>query len=97
MMKLAAELEASLREFVSAGVAELGGFRWYGYFPGVEIQDTPPLVYLALAPRFHPVSGIVLGALSPQIEVVRVGLTRELATRHPGGHASIIELRVGAV
>ena len=25
--------------------------------------------------RFHPVTGILLGALSPQIEVVRVGLT----------------------
>jgi hypothetical protein len=40
------------------------------------IQEAPPLVYL-LAPalRFHPVTGIVLEALSPQIEVVRVGLT----------------------
>ncbi len=58
------------------GHLELGEFRSYGYFPGVEIQDTPPLVYLvAPAVRFHPVSGIVLDVLSPQIEVVRVGLT----------------------
>jgi hypothetical protein len=55
---------------------ELGEFRSYGYFPGVEIQDGPPLVHLvAPALRFHPVTGILLDALSPQIEVVRVGLT----------------------
>jgi hypothetical protein len=55
---------------------ELGEFRSYGYFPGVEIQEAPPLVYLvAPALRFHPVTGILLDALSPQIEVVRVGLT----------------------
>jgi hypothetical protein len=42
----------------------------------VEIQEVPPLVYL-LAPalRCHPVTSILLDALSPQIEVVRVGLT----------------------
>ena len=55
---------------------ELGEFRSYGYFPGVEIQQAPPLVYLvAPALRFHPVTGNLLDALSPQIEVVRVGLT----------------------
>jgi len=42
----------------------------------VEIQKAPPLVYLvAPALRFHPVTGILLNALSPEIEVVRVGLT----------------------
>jgi hypothetical protein len=56
--------------------SELGEFRSYGYFPGVEIQKAPPLVYLvAPALRFHPVTGILLDTLSPQIEVVRVGLT----------------------
>jgi hypothetical protein len=55
---------------------ELGEFRSYGYFPSIEIQKAPPLVYLvAPALRFHPVTGILLEALSPQIEVVRVGLT----------------------
>ena len=55
---------------------ELGEFRSYGYFPGVEIQEKPPLVYLvAPALRFHPVTGILLDALSREIEVVRVGLT----------------------
>jgi hypothetical protein len=55
---------------------ELGEFRSYGYFPGVQIQEAPPLVYL-LAPalRFHPVTGTLLDTLLPKIEVVRVGLT----------------------
>lgn len=54
---------------------ELGEFRGYGYFPGVEMQQTPPLVYLvAPALRFHPVTAILLNALTPEIEVVRVGL-----------------------
>lgn len=55
---------------------ELGEFRNYGYFSGIEIQDAPPLVHLvAPALRFHPVTGTLVDALSPQIEVVRVGLT----------------------
>jgi hypothetical protein len=55
---------------------ELGDFRNYGYFPGVEIQCAPPLVYLvAPALRFHPVTGNLLRHLSREIEVVRVGLT----------------------
>lgn len=55
---------------------QLGKFRSYGYFPGVEIQRAPPLVYLvAPALRFHPVTGNLLRHFSPEIEVVRVGLT----------------------
>jgi hypothetical protein len=55
---------------------ELGHFRSYGYFPGVEIQRAPPIVYLvAPALQFHPVTGNLLRHLSPGIEVVRVGLT----------------------
>jgi hypothetical protein len=55
---------------------ELGEFRNYGYFSGIEIQDAPPLVYLvAPALHFHPATGTLVDALSPQIEVVRVGLT----------------------
>jgi hypothetical protein len=42
----------------------------------VEIQRAPPLVYLvAPALRFHPVTGNLLRHFSPEIEVVRVGLT----------------------
>jgi hypothetical protein len=55
---------------------ELGEFGTYGYFPGIEIQQAPPLVYLvAPALRFHPMTGVLLGCLERQIEVVRVGLT----------------------
>jgi hypothetical protein len=47
----------------------------YGYFPGVELQQTPPLVYLvAPALRFHPSTDEILKVLSPELEIVRVGL-----------------------
>ena len=54
---------------------ERGEISRYGYFPGVELQQTPPLVYLvAPALRFHPSTGELLKFLSPELEVVRVGL-----------------------
>ena len=47
----------------------------YGYFPGVELQQTPPMVYLvAPALRFHPSTDELLKYLTPELEVVRVGL-----------------------
>lgn len=47
----------------------------YGYFPGIELQKTPPLVYLvAPALRFHPSTDELLKFFSPEIEIVRVGL-----------------------
>lgn len=47
----------------------------YGYFPGVDLQRAAPLVYLvAPALRFHPTTDYVLDCLSPELEVVRVGL-----------------------
>jgi len=47
----------------------------YGYFPGVELQKTPPLVYLvAPALRFHPSTDELLKFLSTELEIVRVGL-----------------------
>ena len=47
----------------------------YGYFPGVELQQTSPLVYLvAPALRFHPATDALLSDLSPELEIVRVGL-----------------------
>jgi hypothetical protein len=46
-----------------------------GYFPGVQLQTAPPLVYLvAPALRFHPATGELLRHLAPDVEVVRVGL-----------------------
>jgi hypothetical protein len=54
---------------------EQGDFARYGYFPGVELQAAPPLVYLvAPALRFHPATDTLLRYLSPELEIVRVGL-----------------------
>ena len=54
---------------------ERGEISRYGYFPGVELQSVPPLVYLvAPALRFHPSTDEILKCLSPELEVVRVGL-----------------------
>jgi len=50
-------------------------FARYGYFPGIELQAAPPLVYLvAPALRFHPATDILLRFLSPEMECMRVGL-----------------------
>jgi hypothetical protein len=47
----------------------------YGYFPGVPLQAAPPLVYLvAPALRFHPATDGLLRYLSPEVEVLCVGL-----------------------
>jgi hypothetical protein len=47
----------------------------YGYFPGVVLQQAAPLVYLvAPALRFHPTTDDLLNDLSPELDVVRVGL-----------------------
>jgi hypothetical protein len=52
-----------------------GGIARYGYFPKMELQQAPPLVYLvAPALRFHPATDDLLRNLSPELEVVRVGL-----------------------
>ena len=52
-----------------------GDFSRYGYFCGLALQDAPPLVYLvAPAIRFHPSTDTLLRFLSPEIEVLRVGL-----------------------
>src|SRR2546422_11681386 len=54
---------------------ERDDFHRYGYFPGIELQQKPPLLYL-VAPglRFHPASDILLRSLSRHMEVLRVGL-----------------------
>ena len=47
----------------------------YGYFQGVALQQTSPLIYLvAPALRFHPTTDDLLNYLSPELEIVRVGL-----------------------
>jgi len=52
-----------------------GDFARYGYFPGLELQPLPPLVYLiAPALRFHPTTDALQRYLSKDVEVIRVGL-----------------------
>jgi hypothetical protein len=52
-----------------------GDFRRNGYFPGIVLQPTAPIVYLvAPALRFHPTTGVLLRYLASEMEVVRVGL-----------------------
>jgi hypothetical protein len=54
---------------------ERGDLSRYGYFPGLPLQATPPLVYLvAPALRFHPATDQLLRYLAPEVEIVRVGL-----------------------
>jgi hypothetical protein len=54
---------------------ERGDFAQCGYFPKLELQKAPPLVYLvAPALRFHSTTGMLLRHLSASMEVVRVGL-----------------------
>jgi len=52
-----------------------GDFARYGYFPGLELQPAPPLVYLiAPALRFHPTTDSLQRYLSPEMEMIRIGL-----------------------
>ena len=52
-----------------------GDFGRCGYFPHVQLQDAPPLVYLvAPALHFHPATDTLLRYLSRELEIVRVGL-----------------------
>jgi hypothetical protein len=52
-----------------------GDFQRYGYFPGVELQKSAPLVYLvAPALRFHPTTDVLLRSLSREMEVARIGV-----------------------
>lgn len=53
-----------------------GDFHRYGYFPGVELQAKPPLLYL-VAPglQFHPATDVLRKYLAREIEITRVGLS----------------------
>lgn len=52
-----------------------GDFERYGYFPGIDLDSKPPLVWLvAPALQFHSTTEILLKYLSPEIPVTRIGL-----------------------
>jgi hypothetical protein len=50
-------------------------FRAFGYFPDLELAQTPPLLYLVSpAFRFHSTTPLLLRYLDPRIRVIQVGL-----------------------
>jgi len=52
-----------------------GQFQEFGYFPGIELADSPPLVYLVSpAFRFHSTTGRILRYLDPAIRIILVGI-----------------------
>jgi hypothetical protein len=52
-----------------------GDLARYGYFSGMQLQPSPPIVYM-VAPtlHFHATTAAILSYLSPEVEIVRVGL-----------------------
>jgi hypothetical protein len=53
-----------------------GDIARYGYFPGIELQPAPPIVYIiAPALRFHPTTDSLLRHLTSEMEIVRIGLS----------------------
>ena len=57
-------------------------FENYGHFPGIELSDQPPLLYLvAPALRIHPSSDVVLRHLSPEIPWEMIGLNEDWRKR----------------
>lgn len=54
---------------------QAGDFVRYGYFPGLQLSSAAPIVYLiSPALHFHPSTDIILRYLSPEIEVIRIGV-----------------------
>ena len=55
---------------------QAGDFVRYGYFPGLQLSSAAPIVYLiSPALHFHPSTDAMLRYLSPEIEVIRIGVT----------------------
>ncbi|MGC2161909.1 MAG: hypothetical protein WA634_08380, partial [Silvibacterium sp.] len=57
-------------------------FQRHGYFPGIEVSDQAPLLYL-VAPslRIHPSTDIVLRHLSPEVPWELIGLNEDWRRR----------------
>lgn len=55
-----------------------GDFERYGYFPGLQLDYKPPLVWLvAPALWFHASIDTIVRYLSPEIQVTRIGLSED--------------------
>ena len=54
---------------------ERGQFARFGYFPGIELSPSSPLLYLVSpAFRFHSTTGRMLRYLDPAIHIIQVGI-----------------------
>jgi hypothetical protein len=54
---------------------QMGRFQDFGYFPGVELADAPPLLYLVVpAFRFHSTTTRLLRFLDSPITVIQIGI-----------------------
>ncbi len=54
---------------------QAGDFAHYGYFTGITLQSAPPIVYIiSPALHFHPSTDALLRYLSPEIEIIRIGV-----------------------
>ncbi|MBB6147095.1 hypothetical protein HNQ77_005080 [Silvibacterium bohemicum] len=57
-------------------------FQRHGYFPGIELSDQPPMLYLiAPALRIHPATDTVLSYLAAEIPWEVIGLNEDWRTR----------------
>jgi hypothetical protein len=66
----AADYWARIRHHLQAG-----DLARYGYFPGIQLLSSSPVVYLiSPALHFHPTTDALLRYLSPEIEIVRIGI-----------------------
>lgn len=66
-----------------------GDLARYGYFSGVALQSTPPLVYLiSPALRFHQTTDTLWRFLSPEMEVIRMAWRRPGAAAYASGCAN---------
>jgi hypothetical protein len=55
-----------------------GAFHKSGYFPGVQLSNEPPLLYLVSpAFRFHSTSDRLIRYVSPSIEIIKVGVNQQ--------------------
>jgi hypothetical protein len=54
---------------------QAGDFARYGYVSGLPLQSAAPIVYLiSSALHLHPSTDSLLSYLSPEIEIIRIGL-----------------------
>jgi hypothetical protein len=55
-----------------------GDFKVYGYFPGVALDQRPPLLWL-VSPglRFHPTTDAIVAQLAAEIPLTRISLNEK--------------------